>query len=78
MGLRAQFVRLTRFNLDAREGRILTRKFVFSRHYDGRFNLDAREGRILTPVPCVAEEVPCFRGFNLDAREGRILTQRHS
>jgi len=37
------------FNLDAREGRILTQRQGDPRRpYQHRFNLDAREGRILT------------------------------
>ena len=65
----------SRFNLDAREGRILTwGNYPLYKGLNNRFNLDAREGRILT-IACKTETTSAFaKCFNLDAREGRILT----
>jgi len=63
------------FNLDAREGRILTRApQAYILLTPASFNLDAREGRILTVI-AEGWEVLNLLCFNLDAREGRILTQ---
>jgi len=61
-----------RFNLDAREGRILTPSPPLASPFRSCFNLDAREGRILTSI--LVPAVVLLLGFNLDAREGRILT----
>ena len=69
---------MIRFNLDAREGKILTAIAKDVTEGEDCFNLDAREGKILTRVrdPRPSRERRGGNRFNLDAREGRILTGR--